>query len=58
MESLAADHRELILLRDYALASWEETARAVNAASVHAAQEKYRRAQIRLASLLRQRLGR
>ncbi len=57
VEGLPGDYRELILLRDYALASWEETARAVSAPNVHAAQEKYRRAQVRLAGSLRKRLG-
>lgn len=58
VEALPEEHRELILLREYAGASWEEIAARVERPNVHATQEAYRRAQIKLAGLLRQRMRR
>ncbi len=58
VEALPQEYRELILLREYAGASWEDITEKVGRPNVHAAQEAYRRAQIKLASLLRQRMRR
>lgn len=58
VEALPQEHRELVLLREYAGASWEDITEKLGRPNVHAAQEAYRRAQIKLASLLRQRMRR
>lgn len=58
VEALPEEYRELILLREYAGASWEEIAERADRPNVHASQEAYRRAQIKLAGLLRQRMRR
>lgn len=58
VEELPHEYRELILLREYAGASWEDITEKVQRPNVHAAQEAYRRAQVRLAGLLRKRLRR
>lgn len=51
---LAAHHREVILLHDFAQADWEYIARETGRPSVNAAQQLYRRAKARLgAELLR-----
>jgi len=49
-------HRDVILLRDYSLLDWPEVKEQLGRPSVPAAQELYRRAQLRLGELLRQRL--
>ncbi|NOT30020.1 MAG: RNA polymerase sigma factor [Planctomycetes bacterium] len=56
VESLPDRYRELILLRDYSATPWEDIARTLGIPGPHAAQEMYRRAQIKLAGLLRLRL--
>jgi RNA polymerase sigma-70 factor (ECF subfamily) len=56
VESLSEHHRELILLRDYSAATWDEIALTLGLPGAHAAQEMYRRAQIKLAGMLRLRL--
>lgn len=58
VQSLDPAHREVILLREYADASWAEIAAKLDRPSEHAAQLLYGRAQIKLASRLRRRLGR
>jgi RNA polymerase sigma-70 factor (ECF subfamily) len=56
VEALDDRHREVVLLRDYQEAGWDEVAARVAAPTAHAAQELYRRAQVRLATALRRRL--
>lgn len=51
-------HREIVLLREYTEASWEEIRAALNRPNEHAAQQLYARAQIKLAAKFRQRIGR
>jgi RNA polymerase sigma-70 factor (ECF subfamily) len=58
VQSLPDEQRELILLREYANASWATICRELGRPNEHAAQEAYRRAQIKLSSLLRQRVRR
>ena len=58
VQSLDPVHREVILLREYADASWAEIATRLERPSEHAALQLYARAQIKLASRLRRRLGR
>lgn len=58
VEELPHEYRELILLREYAGASWEDITQKVQRPNVHATQEAYRRGQIKLAGLLRQRMRR
>lgn len=58
VEELPHEYRELILLREYAGASWEDITEKAQRPNVHAAQEAYRRGQIKLAGLLRQRMRR
>jgi RNA polymerase sigma-70 factor (ECF subfamily) len=55
LAELPERQRELVLLRDYAGASWEEVARAVSAPSAAAARMLHARALVRLGALLRQR---
>ena len=50
-------HRDVILLRDYSLLEWPEVQEQLGRPTVPATQELYRRAQLRLGELLRQRLG-
>ena len=57
VQALAPDHREVILLREYADASWPEITAALGRPTEHAAQELYCRAQIKLANCLRRRCG-
>ncbi len=57
MLELKDDHREVILLRDYAGLEWVEIAEQLGKDNVHAAQELHRRARIRLARTLSTRLG-
>ena len=57
VRSLESTHREVILLREYADASWAEVASALERPTEHAAQQLYARAQIKLATSLRRRLG-
>jgi RNA polymerase sigma factor (sigma-70 family) len=56
VHSLAHDQREVVLLKEYAGASWAEIQRALERPTVHAAQELYCRAQIRLAECLRRKI--
>jgi RNA polymerase sigma factor (sigma-70 family) len=57
VQSLGADQREVILLREYANASWPEITALLGRPTEHATQELYGRAQIKLASCLRRKLG-
>lgn len=57
VQSLEPDHREVILLREYANASWPEITAVLGRPTEHATQELYGRAQIKLASCLRRRVG-
>jgi len=57
VESLDPVEREVILLHEYANASWPEVCRALDRPTEHAAQQLYARAQIKLATKLRLRLG-
>ena len=57
VELLEGDQREAILLRDYTGASWDEVARELGRPSARAARELHRRAQVRLAEILSQRVG-
>ena len=50
-------YREVVLLRDYYEADWETVCEKLDRPTIGAAQELYRRAQIRLAKLLKARLG-
>ncbi|MFT5477196.1 MAG: RNA polymerase sigma-70 factor (ECF subfamily) [Planctomycetota bacterium] len=56
VESLSEEHRELILLREYAGASWETICEDLGRPNPHAAQQMYHRAQVKLAGILRARL--
>jgi len=56
VESLSEEHRELILLREYAGASWETICDDLDRPNPHAAQQMYHRAQVKLAGILRTRL--
>jgi RNA polymerase sigma factor (sigma-70 family) len=58
VRALEPAHREVVLLREYTEASWEEIRAALNRPNEHAAQQLYARAQIKLAAKFRQRLGR
>ena len=58
VQALDPVHREVVLLREYADASWVEIQERLSRPSVHAARLLYSRAQIKLAQKLRQRLGR
>jgi RNA polymerase sigma-70 factor (ECF subfamily) len=49
-------HRDVILLRDYSLLDWPEVREQLGRPTVPATQELYRRAQLKLGELLRQRL--
>ncbi len=49
-------HRDVILLRDYAMLEWTEVCEQLGRPNVHATQELYRRAQLKLGGLLRTRL--
>jgi RNA polymerase sigma factor (sigma-70 family) len=57
VQSLSADQREVILLREYASASWAEITAVLGRPTEHATQELYGRAQIKLAGCLRRRIG-
>jgi len=46
-------YREVILLKDYSLLGWPEVCAQLGRPNVHATQELYRRAQLRLGELLR-----
>lgn len=56
MAELSEEHREVILLRDYSGASWDEVRVALGRASAGAVQELHRRAWIRLRRLVRPRI--
>jgi RNA polymerase sigma-70 factor (ECF subfamily) len=56
VEELPPEQRELILLREYHDGDWDFVCEALGKPSPHAAQEAYRRAQMKLARLLRLRL--
>jgi RNA polymerase sigma-70 factor, ECF subfamily len=49
--------REVVLLKDYSLLDWPEVREQLGRPSVHATQELYRRAQLRLGELLRRRMN-
>lgn len=49
-------HRDVILLKDYSLLEWTEVCEQLGRPNVHATQELYRRAQLKLGERLRQRL--
>jgi len=57
ISELAPDHREAIVLRDHAAASWVMVAERLGRPSEAAARELYRRAQVRLMDLFRRRAG-
>jgi RNA polymerase sigma-70 factor (subfamily 1) len=57
VSELEQAHREVILLRDYSLLGWTEVCEQLGRPNVHATQELYRRAQLKLGELLKQRLG-
>ncbi len=57
LAALPAHYRELVLLRDYAGASWDEIAREVKAPSASAARMMHARAVARLGALMRERKG-
>lgn len=57
VEELTGDQREVVLLREYSGASWEETARALGRSKTSAVQELHRRARMRIAECLERRLG-
>jgi RNA polymerase sigma factor (sigma-70 family) len=54
---LDAVHRDVILLRDYALLEWPEVCEELGRPSVPATQELHRRARLALGARLRRRLG-
>ena len=56
VRELGERQREVVLLREYGHASWSEIAAELDAPSIAAAQELYRRATIRLAEGLRRRV--
>ncbi len=58
VQELDDAHREVILLHEYAEATWSAIRDALDRPTEHAAQQLYARAQIKLASRLRRRLGR
>lgn len=58
VRALEPAHRDVVLLREYGEASWEEVRIALNRPTQHAAQQLYARAQMKLAERLRQRIGR
>ncbi len=58
VQALDPLHREVILLREYAEASWSEIAARLDRPNERAAMQLYARAQIKLAARLRRRLGR
>jgi len=49
--------REVVLLKEYTLLGWQEICDQLGRANVHATQELYRRAQLRLGEMLKQRLA-
>jgi RNA polymerase sigma-70 factor (ECF subfamily) len=58
VQELEENHREVILLRNYSDADWDEVARHIGAPNVRAAQAMHYRARARLASILAQKLPR
>lgn len=54
---LSPEWREVVLCKEYMLLDWPEICERTGRPNVHAAQELYRRAQLRLGALLKQRLG-
>lgn len=58
VRALEPAHRDVVLLREYSEASWEEIRLALQRPTQHAAQQLYARAQMKLAARLRQRIGR
>ena len=57
VEQLPDDQREVLLLRDYAGLDWPAIAKELGRPNITATQKHYYRSQLRLASLLRQRLS-
>lgn len=58
ISELPPDYRQLVLMRENEECSWEEIQRLTGSPTVHAAQQKYYRAQIKLAQIYRARTGR
>lgn len=58
VQELDENHREVIILRNYSDADWDEVARHIGAPNVRAAQAMHYRARARLASILAQKLPR
>ena len=56
VQSLPGDQREVVVLKEYATATWPEIQRALGRPTVHAAQELYCRAQLKLAECLRRKI--
>jgi RNA polymerase sigma-70 factor (ECF subfamily) len=56
VEALPEPYRELILQREYAGSSWEDVCERIGTPSEGAARAMYKRAQIKLAGLLRRRI--
>jgi len=56
VEQLDPDHREVILLRDYEEGSWEWITEQMGRPNIHATEQLYFRAKIKLGKLLRTRL--
>lgn len=54
---LPEEYREIILLKEFEDASWEEIRKATGAPTAHAAQQKFYRAQVKLAGILKLHLG-
>ena len=54
---LPESFREVVLLKDYSLLDWPEVCERLGRPNVHATMQLYRRSQIRLGELLRQRLA-
>jgi RNA polymerase sigma-70 factor (ECF subfamily) len=53
---LPDQYRDVVLLKDYSLLDWPEVSEQLGRPNVHATQELYRRAQLKLGELLRRRL--
>ena len=53
---LPPEYRDLVLMKEYEAAPWEDIQRKTGALSVHAAQQKNYPAQIRLSALLKGRI--
>ena len=56
VEELEGDQGEVVLLREYAGATWVQIAKELGRSNTHAAEELYRRARVSLGTLLNRRL--